>query len=290
MGFITGLPNSTKQNDDNMVVVEKLRKYAHFVPVKSTCKEIDIANIFMKDIFRLHGIPRDIVFDRDTKFTSIFWKSLMVGFEPKLLFSTTYHPQTDGQTERVNQILKDMLRMHVMHQLKKWEDYLPLVEFAYNNGYHESLKMIPFKALYGRQCKILISWSNPVDRITIRLDMLKEMEQQVIQIKKTLKISQDRQKSYADIKRTPREFKIGDHVYLRVRPRKSSLEMGTCAKMTPRYCGPFEILDREGPVAYRLALPPTVKAHNVFHVSLLKKDVHDSNHIIDWSVIQVVDP
>jgi hypothetical protein len=109
------------------VVVEKLSKSAHFIPVKSTCKTIDIANIFMKDIFRLHGMPRDIVSNRETKFSSSFWKSLMAGLETKLLFSTTYHPQTDGHTERVNQILEDMLRMHVMHQTKKWEYYLPLV-------------------------------------------------------------------------------------------------------------------------------------------------------------------
>jgi hypothetical protein len=102
-----------------------------------------------------------------------------------------------------------MLRMHVMHQPKKWEDYLPLVEFAYNNGYQESLKIIPFEALYGRQCNIPINWNNPVDRVTIRPDMLNEMEQQVIHIKKNLKISQDRQKSYANLKRTPREFKVG---------------------------------------------------------------------------------
>jgi hypothetical protein len=96
MDFITRLPKLAKQNDVNMVVVEKLRKSAHFVPVKSTCKAIDIANIFMKDIFILHGMHRDIVSDRDTKFTSIFWKSLMAGFETKFVFSTTYHPQTDG--------------------------------------------------------------------------------------------------------------------------------------------------------------------------------------------------
>jgi hypothetical protein len=126
-----------------------------------------------------------------------------------------------------------------------------------------------------------------VDRITIGLDMLKEMEQHVIQIKQNMKISQDREKSYANRKRTPREFNTGDHVYLIVRPRKSSLRMGACAKLTPQYFGPFEVLDRVGLVAYRLALPPIVKTHNVFHVSLLKKYVHDSNHIIDWFVIQV---
>ena len=103
----------------------------------------------------------------------------MVGLETKLLFSTTYHPQTDGQTKRVNQILEDMIRMHVMHQPKKWEDYLPLVEFAYNNGYQESLKMSPFEVLYGRSCNTLVSWSNPMNRDTVGPSMLKEMEQQV---------------------------------------------------------------------------------------------------------------
>jgi hypothetical protein len=118
-----------------MVVVDKLSKFEHFIPVKSTCKAIDIAKIFMKEIFRLHGVPKEIVSDRDKNFTSRFWKSLMDGFETKLLFSTAYHPQTNGQTKRVNQILEDMLRMHVIHQPKKWEYYLPLVEFAYNNDY-----------------------------------------------------------------------------------------------------------------------------------------------------------
>ena len=111
------------------------------------------------------------------------------------------------------------------------------------------------------------------------------MEQQVIQIKKNLKIAQDRQKIYANRKRTPREFKTGDHVYLRVMPRKSSMRMGACAKMENWYCGTFEVLDRVGPIAYRITLPPIVKAHNVFHVLLLRKYVHDYNHIIDWSVI-----
>jgi hypothetical protein len=150
-----------------MVVVNKLSKSTHFIPINSTCKEIDIANVFMKEIFRLHGMPKEIVSDRETKFSSNFWKSLMVGLETKLLFSTSYHPQTDGQTERVNQILEDMLRIHVMHQPKKWEDYLPLVEFAYNNGYQESLKMSPFKVLYGRLCNTPVSWGNPMNKFTI---------------------------------------------------------------------------------------------------------------------------
>jgi hypothetical protein len=180
MDFITGLPTSTRQKDTIMVAVDKLSKSAHFIPMKSTCKAIYIANIFMKEIFRLHVMPKEIVSDRDTEFTSKFWKSLMAGLETKLLFSTDYHPQTDGHTKRVNQILEDMLRMHVMHQPKKWEDCLPLVEFAYNKGCQESLKTSPFEVLYGRPCNTPVSWSNPIIKITIGPDMLKEMEQQVI--------------------------------------------------------------------------------------------------------------
>jgi transposase InsO family protein len=159
-------------------------------------------------------MPKEIISDRDTKFTSKFWKYLFVDFETKLLFSTSYNPQTDGKIERVNQVLENMLRIHVMHQPKKCEDYLPRVDFSYNNGYQESLKMSPFESLYGRKCKIPIKWNNPVDRITIGSDMLKEMEQQVVQIKHKLKIAQDSHKRYANRKRTPREFKAGDHVYL----------------------------------------------------------------------------
>jgi hypothetical protein len=173
MDFITRLPTSTKQNDAIMIVVDKLSKSAHFIPIKSTCKAIDITQVFMQEIFRLHGMPKEIVFDRDMKFTSNFWKSLMAGLETQLLFSTTYHPQTDGQIERVNQILEDMLRMHVMHQPRKWEDYLPLIEFAYNNSYQASLKMCPFKVLYGRPCNTPVSWSNPVNMIYFGPDMLK---------------------------------------------------------------------------------------------------------------------
>jgi len=173
MDFITELPTLTRQNDAIMVAMDKLSKSTQFIPIKSTCKAIDIANIFMKEIFRLHDMPKEIVSDRDTEFTSNFWKSLMAGLETKLLFSIAYHPQTDQQKERVNQILEDMLRMHVIHQPKKWEDYLPLVEFAYNNEYQESLKMSPFEVLYGRSCNTPISWSNTVKRITIGPDMLK---------------------------------------------------------------------------------------------------------------------
>ena len=114
MDFITGLPVTWRQHDSIMVVVAKLKKESHFILVKSTHKTDDIANIFMKEIFKLHGLPKAIISDRDVKFTSKFWKGLFADLGTKLSFSTAYHPQTDGQTKRVNQVLEDMLRMYVM--------------------------------------------------------------------------------------------------------------------------------------------------------------------------------
>jgi len=241
----------------------------------------------MKEIFRLHGIPKVVISDRDAKFTGNFWKALFKGLDTKLNFSTAFHPQTDGQRERVNQILEDMLRMYVMNQPKKWEEYLHLVEFAYNNNYQASAKLSPFEILYGRKCNTPISWSSPVDRIILGPELLKEMELIVKQVQQNLKEARDRQKSYADLRRTFREFEVGNHVYVKVKPTKSSLRLKNCVKLSPRYCGPFEILARIGPVAYQLALPANIKVHNAFHVSLLKKYVHDATHVIDWINIQV---
>eukprot|EP00253_Pinus_taeda_P017283 PITA_17283 len=153
-----------------------------------------------------------------------------------------------------------MLRMYVMHHQRKWEEYLPLVEFTYNNGYQESLRMSLFEALYEQSCNTPISWSDPVNMVLIGLDMLADMEQ---------------------------EMQVGERVYLCIKPKKSSLRIGSCAKMEPQFCGPFSIIKRIGHVAYRLALTAIVKVHDVFHVSLLKKYVKDDDHVIDWSVLQV---
>jgi len=182
LDFITGLPKNSKHNDSIMVVVDKLSKAAHFIPIKSTYKAINIVDIFMKEIFRLHGVPRILISDRDAKFTGTFWKALFKDLDTQLNFSTTYHPQTDGKTERVNQILEDMLRMYVMNQPNKCEDYLHLVEFAYNNHFQASVKLSLFEILYGRKCQTPISWSSPVDRLMLGPDMLKNMELTVKQV------------------------------------------------------------------------------------------------------------
>ena len=118
-----------------MVVVETLTKVAHFIPVKSTFGTAQVANVFLKEVVRLHGVPMVIVSDRDAKFTAAFWKGLFGGMGTKLSFSTAYHLETDGQMERTNQILEDMLKMYAIDRPSKWEDYLHLAEFAYNNNY-----------------------------------------------------------------------------------------------------------------------------------------------------------
>eukprot|EP00253_Pinus_taeda_P031491 PITA_31491 len=236
------------------------------------------------------GLPKtkknnDSIFVVVDKLT--FWKTLFAELGTQLNFSIAYHPQTDGQTERVNHMVEDMLRAYVMQQPTRWEDYLHLVEFAYNNGYHTSTQMSPFEVMYGQKCRTPTSWGGPEDKLSLGPEMLKEMEDMVKRVRVNLKVAQDRQKNFADRKRRFKEFQVGDHVYIRIQAKRSILQWNGCAKLAPRYCGPFQILAKVGPVAYQLALPSHIRIHNVFHVSVLKKYVYDPKHVIRWQEIQV---
>jgi hypothetical protein len=203
---------------------------------------------------------------------SKFWEELHKSLGTKLLHSSAYHPQTSGQTERVNQILEDMLRACVLEFPQKWDECLPLAEFSYNNSYQESIKMAPFEGLYGRRCRTPLNWSEPGERNFFRPDMVKETKERVQRVIHNLKKAQARQKIYADKRRMPLYFLEGDYVYLKVSPMKGVSRFGVKGKLAPRYIGPFLILERYGPVAYRLQLPETLSdVHNVFHVSQLKK-------------------
>jgi hypothetical protein len=164
------------------------------------------------------------------------------------------------------------------------------VEFAYNNGYQASLKMTLFEALYGRKCNTPVIWDNPAERVVIGPYFLKEMEEKMERIKQNLKasrdkqnlkVAQDKQKSYANKKRFFRDFKVGEHVFLKVKAKRSLLRLGSFPKLVARYCGPFEILENIGLVAYLLAFFASMRVHNVLHVSLLRKHVPEPNHIID---------
>jgi hypothetical protein len=141
--------------------------------------------------------------------------------------------------------------------------------------------------LYGTKCRLSIIWDNPVHKITLGTKLLKDMEQEMVKIRHKFKAAQDRKKRYGERKITHKEFKVGDHMYLKVKPKRGYLMMGTCAKLAPLYYGPFDVLERVGLVAYTISFPPTVRTHNELDVSLLKKYVNESNHVIDWTMIQV---
>jgi hypothetical protein len=231
--------------------VDRLTKTAHFFPVHTTHKTEKYAEIYVDQIVRLHGISKTIVSDRGALFVARFWEQLQESLGTHVIRSSAYHPQTDGQTERVNQILEDMLRACVLHYGKDWDKCLSLAEFSYNNSYQSSLKMAPFEALYGRRCRTPLNWSQAGEREIFGPDLVLEAEEKVRVIKKNLEASQARQKSYHDKRRKPLQFEVGGHVYLKVSPTKGVQRFGIKGKLAPRYIGPYEIKANCGSVAYQ---------------------------------------
>lgn len=283
MDFVTGLPRSSRGHDAIWVVVDRLTKSAHFLPIRVTDTVDMLSRKYIREIIRLHGVPVSIVSDRDPRFTSRFWQSLQSALGTDLLFSTAFHPQTDGQSERTIQILEDMLRACVLDFQGSWEDHLSLAEFAYNNSYQSSIGMAPFEALYGRACRSPVCWADVGETTPLGPDLVQETTKNVALIRQRLMTAQSRQKSYSDRRRRPLLFEVGDHVFLKVSPRKGLKKFSLSGKLAPRYIGPFEILDRVGEVAYRLALPPQLSGvHNVFHVSMLRRYEPDPSHVLDW--------
>jgi hypothetical protein len=220
MDFIIGLTNTSLRHDSIWVIVDRLTKIAHFLPVHTTYNAKKYAEFYLDQIVHLRGVPRTIISNRGAQFIARFWKQLQHALGTKLIQSSAYHPQIDGQTERINQILEDMLRAYVLRYDKNWDKCLSLAEFSYNNSYQTSLKMAPFKALYGRQCRTPLSWSQTGECKIFGPDLVTETEEKVKTIQNNLKAAQSRQKSYADIRRRPLQFQIGDFVYLRVSPTR----------------------------------------------------------------------
>ncbi|GJS04734.1 putative reverse transcriptase domain-containing protein [Tanacetum coccineum] len=210
---------------------------------------------YLKEVVSRHGVPVSIISDRDGKFTSHFWKSLNKALGTRLDMSTAYHPQTDGQSERTIQTLEDMLRACVLDFGKGWDKHLPLVEFSYNNSYHASIKAAPFEALYGRKCRSPICWAEVGDRQLTGPEIIHETTEKIVQIKSHIQAARDRQKSYANVRRKPLKFQIGDKVMLKVSPWKGVIRFGNRGKLNPRYIGPFKIIAKVGTVAYRLEIP-----------------------------------
>ncbi|GJR13186.1 putative reverse transcriptase domain-containing protein [Tanacetum coccineum] len=272
MDFVTKLPKTSQGYDTIWVIVDRLTKSAIFTPMRETDPLDKLARLYLKEVVTRHGIPVSIICDRDPRFASNFWRSLQSALGTNLDMSTAYHPQTDGQSERTIQTLEDMLRACAIDFGKGWVNHLPLVEFSYNNSYHASIKAAPFEALYGRKCRSPVCWTEVGEAQILGPELIQETTEKIIQIKQRMQAARDRQKSYADLKRKPMEFQVGDKVMLKVSPWKGVVRFGKRGKLNPRYVGPFKVIERVGEVAYKLELPEELsRVHNTFHVSNLKK-------------------
>ncbi|GJY85886.1 hypothetical protein Tco_0499912 [Tanacetum coccineum] len=288
MDFITKLPRTPSGYDSIWVIVDRLTKSAHFILMNEKYKMEKLTRLYLKEIVCRHGVPVSIISDRDPRFASRFWRSLQKSLGTNLDMSTAYHPETDGQSERTIQTLEDMLRACVIDFGSGWDKHLPLVEFSYNNSYHASIKAAPFEALYGRKCRSPVCWSEVGDAQLTGPEMIRETTEMIVQIKNRLLAARSRQKSYADVRRKPLEFEVGDKVMLKVSPWKGVVRFGKCGKLSPRYIGPFKILSRVGPVAYKLELPRELQGiHNTFHVSNLKKCLSDEDLIIPLDEVRI---
>ncbi|GJX81688.1 putative reverse transcriptase domain-containing protein [Tanacetum coccineum] len=254
------LPKTAAGQDMIWVIVDRLTKSAHFLPMREDDTLEKLMRQYLKEVVSKHGVPVLIISDHDGKFTSHFWKYLNKALGTRLDMSTSYHPETDGQ------------------------------KFSYNKSYHTSIKAAPFEALYRRKCRSPICWAEVGDSQLTGPEIIHETTEKIVQIKSRIQAARDRQKSYADVRRKPLEFQVGDKVMLKVSPWKGVIRFGKRGKLNPRYIGPFKIIAKVGTVAYRLELPEQLsRVHSTFHVSNLKKCMADENLVIPLDEIQVDD-
>ncbi|GKC99362.1 putative reverse transcriptase domain-containing protein [Tanacetum coccineum] len=247
MDFVTKLPRTSSGHDTIWFIMDRLTKSAHFLPMREDYKMERLARLYLNEIVARHGVPILITSNRDSRFTSRFWKSMQEALGTRLDLSTAYHPQIDGQ-----------------------------IEFSYNNSYHSSVRCAPFEALYGRKCRSPIMWAEIREGQLIGPELVQETTEKISQIKDRLKAARDRQKSYADKRRKPLDFSVGDYVLLKVSPWKGVVRFGKKGKLAPRFVGPFEIIEKVVPVAYQLDLPEELNGvHDTFHMSNLKKCLVD---------------
>jgi hypothetical protein len=268
MDFITSLPMTTSGFDAITVIVDKLTKMCHLAPVTKDISGVEVAKLFVDRVYCLHGLPKIIISDRDTKFTSEFWEQLHAILGTKLKFSTAFHPQTDGQTERMNRVLEDMLRHYIDPSQTDWDQHLSIAEFAINNAYHEGMKATPFW---------LNNFKHPRTPLSLHLKSSTSVEARHLAdrlvddlkiAKQSLLSAQQRQATHANKRRRKLVFKVGEEVMLST--ANIRLKAVGSPKLLPRYVGPFKVTEKLSAVVYRLVLPERWRIHDAFHVSLLK--------------------
>ena len=232
MDFVTGLPRTQRKHDAIWVIVDRLTKSTHFLPVNVEDSLEKLAQLYVDEIVRLHGVPVLIVSDRDPRFTFRFWPRLQAALGTRLHCSTAFHPQIDGRSERTIQTLEDMLRSCVIEFKGSWDTHLALMEFAYNNSYHASIEMAPFEALYGRKCRTPMCWDEVGERRLVGPELVQVTSEKVQVVRDNLKKARDRQKSYADSCCRDLQFEIGDRVFLKISPWKGVLRFRKRGKLS----------------------------------------------------------
>ncbi|KAJ9525373.1 hypothetical protein QJQ45_003214 [Haematococcus lacustris] len=271
MDLIVKLPASGPQKYDSILVfVDRLTKMVHLVKTWESITAPQYAKLFIEHVFRLHGMPRDVISDRGPQFKNHFWAEVAKLLRVQVNLSSAYHPQTDGQTERMNRVVEEMLRHYIRPDQKDWAEHLPLVEFAINNARQESTRFTPFYLNYGyhpRRAELL----DLPQKVPRALDFVLNIRRAVEQARLCLEKAQKRQKVYADGKRRHATFAPGDMVLLSTQNMRGHSAQPGVRKLKPRYVGPFEVQYMVGEAAVKLELPQQwSRFHNVFHVSLVK--------------------
>lgn len=277
MDFIMELPLTPNGHDALLVFVDRFSKMVHLVPTQTTVSALDTAKLYINNVFRHHGFQTDWVSDRDPRFTSDFWTEVCKLVGTKVQMSTAFHPQSDGQTERVNRVVEELLRAYVTPSQSNWDELLPLVEYAINNSKHTSTQETPFYLNSGQHPLNPLTMGSRGPSRTVRTvgksrlpaaeTFVKNIHEAVHQAKMNLKAAQDRQKAYADENRREVQFAAGDKVLLKT--KHLNIKTTGVRKLLPKWIGPFPVVKKVGQVAYKLGLPDNMRCHPVFHVSLL---------------------